>query len=260
MKLLNLNICVKIDNNNSVIDLIKNDCYDIVTLQESMRKLDDNVKPIFDSCNVIRKRTKYENNFFGALWIAKRHIKNGIVHQDFGGYVEQGNQLLTNLPILKSRNIFYYKEYSNFEDVTNFKEYDHPRAFTDVIVKIGDKELQIINVHGTWNKDKIGNEITKIQTKSILENIRYDIPCIVVGDFNLLPDTQEIKSLSSKMHNLIERFNIKSTRPEIDYGLDKGNMVCDYIFVNDKVEVNNFHVINSNISDHLPLILDFSIK
>ena len=59
------------------------------------------------------------------------------------------------------------------------------------------------------------------------------------------------------MDNLIARFNIKSTRPEFDDGLDKGNMVCDYIFVNDKVKVNNFYVINSNISDHLPLILDF---
>lgn len=126
-------------------------------------------------------------------------------------------------------------------------------------MKIGEKELQIINVHGTWNKDKIGNKRTKIQTKAILENIRYDIPCIVVGDFNLLPDTKEIKSLSSNLENLIERFNIKSTRPEFDDGLDKGNIVCDYIFVNNKVKVNNFCVVNSNVSDHLPLILDFDI-
>lgn len=259
MKLFNLNIGVKIDNNNGVVDLIKNDYYDIVTLQESMRKLDAGVNTLFDSCNIIKNQTKYENNFFGALWIAKQHRKNGTIARDFGGYVEQGNQLLTNLPIIKSRNIFYYKEYSNFEDTTNFREDDHPRAFTDVIAKIGDKELQIINVHGTWNKDKTGNERTKIQTKAILENVRYDIPCIVVGDFNLLPETQEIKSLSSKMDNLIARFNIKSTRPEFDDGLDKGNMVCDYIFVNDKVKVNNFSVINSNVSDHLPLILDFDI-
>ena len=59
--------------------------------------------------------------------------------------------------------------------------------------------------------------------------------------------------------DIIARFNIKSTRPEFDNGLDKGNMVCDYIFVNNKVKVNDLSVINSNISDHLPLILDFDI-
>lgn len=61
------------------------------------------------------------------------------------------------------------------------------------------------------------------------------------------------------MINLIDKFNIKSTRPDFDDGLDKGNMVCDYVFVNDKVKVNNFIVSNSNVSDHLPLILDFNI-
>lgn len=97
-------------------------------------------------------------------------------------------------------------------------------------------------------------------TKTILENIRYDIPSIVVGDFNLLPETEEIKTLSNKMHNLIEKFNIKSTRPDFYDGLDKGNVVCDYIFVNDKVKVNNFNILNSNVSDHLPRILDFEIQ
>lgn len=61
------------------------------------------------------------------------------------------------------------------------------------------------------------------------------------------------------MVNLIEKYNIKSTRPTFDDGLDKGNIVCDYIFINDKVKVNNFKVINSNASDHLPLMLDFDI-
>jgi len=31
------------------------------------------------------------------------------------------------------------------------------------------------------------------------------------------------------------------------------------LFVNNKIKVNNFRVINTNISDHLPLVLDFDI-
>ena len=63
--------------------------------------------------------------------------------------------------------------------------------------------------------------------------------------------------MSKRMINLIEKYNIESTRPKFDDGLDKGNLVCDYIFVNNKVKVKNFRVIDTNISDHLPLILDF---
>jgi len=259
MKLFNLNICIKRDNNKGVVDLLKKDSYDIVTLQESMRKLDDKVNPFFDSCNFIRKNTKYENNFFGAVWVAKKQIKNGKILRDFGGYAEQGNQLLTNLPIIESRNVFFHKHYGNNDDRTNFITDDHPRAFIDVILKVGNKELQIINIHGTWTVDKQSNKITKIQTKALLEAIRDDIPSIVVGDLNLLPETKEIQTLSKKMHNLIEQYNINSTRPDFNDGLETGNIVCDYLFVNDKVKVNNFQILNSNVSDHFPMILDFDI-
>ena len=106
-------------------------------------------------------------------------------------------------------------------------------------------------------------ELAKQRQKQVIEkmlsHIRYDMPSIVVGDFNLLPNTKSIEMISKKMINLIEKYNIKSTRPKFDDGLDKGNLVCDYIFVNDKVIVNDFKVIDTNISDHLPLILEFSI-
>ncbi len=259
MKLFNLNVGIKLNNNNEVVDLINEDAYDFVTLQESVRKLDEGVFPQFDSCDFIRKHTSFKNNFFGALWVSKFQIKSGGVTRDFGGYVEQGNQLLTNYPIVKSSNVFYYKEYSNYEDSTNFKTDDHPRAFIECFLDIKGKELQVINVHGLWTSDKMGNERTQSQIDTILSRARKDVPCIIVGDFNLLPNSKYIKILNKSFVNLIDKYNIKSTRPEFDDGLDKGNVVCDYVFVNDKVKVNDFCVLNSNASDHLPLVLDFEI-
>ena len=41
--------------------------------------------------------------------------------------------------------------------------------------------------------------------------------------------------------------------------LDVGDSVDDYIFVNDKIKVNDFKVIKTDVSDHYPLILDFDI-
>ena len=259
MKLLNLNIGIKIDNSNEVIDLILNNKYDIVTLQEVMRKKEDTVFDIYNSSNIIKESTNYKYSFFGPLWITNHHERNGTTVREFGGYTEQGNEVLSNYLIEQANNIFYYKNYSNYIDVTNFKEEDHPRAFVDVILNIDGKMLQVINVHGIWNKGKIGDERTISQSKKILEHVSQDIPCIIAGDFNLLPNTESIQMLNSKMINLIEKYNIKSTRPMFYDSLDKGDVVCDYIFVNDKVKVNNFTVINTEISDHLPLVLDFDV-
>ena len=258
MKLLNLNLGIKLDNSKDVIKLIKEEQCDIVAFQEVMRKKDDSVYDMYNSSNVIKSNTNFKYSYFGPLWYARHHIKNNKVTRDFGGTTEQGNEILSKIPILKADNVFYYKEYLEFSDTTNFRIEDHPRAFIDAILDVEGRKVQVINIHGCWNKDKKDDNRTILQMEKILSHIRYDIPSIVVGDFNLLPNTKSIEMISKKMMNLIEKYNIKSTRPKFDDGLDKGNLVCDYIFANNKVKVNDFRVIDTNISDHLPLILDFS--
>ena len=56
MKLLNLNIGIKIDNNQEVIDFISKSQYDIITFQESMRKIDDTVLERYNSSNIIKSK------------------------------------------------------------------------------------------------------------------------------------------------------------------------------------------------------------
>lgn len=166
---------------------------------------------------------------------------------------------MSNYPMIESRNIFYHKEYSAYIETSNFRKGDHGRAFEEIILEVNDKHLQVINVHGIWTEDKLGDERTINQINKILSVVRWDIPSIVVGDFNLLPNSKSIDIISEKMINLIAQYNIKTTRPIFYDGLDKGNLVCDYIFVNDKVKVNDFKFFNCEISDHFPLVLDFEI-
>ena len=63
MKLLNLNIYMKIDNNEKIIQYINENSFDIVTFQESMRALDDSVFPMYNSSNIIKNNILYKNSF-----------------------------------------------------------------------------------------------------------------------------------------------------------------------------------------------------
>ena len=114
MKLFNLNIGIKIDNNEEIIKLIKEDNYDIITLQEVMRKIEDLAFDRYDSSNVIKNNIFYKNSFFGPLWIASHHKKNNVMTRNFGGLVEQGNEILTKYQIIDAKNIFYYKNYGPY--------------------------------------------------------------------------------------------------------------------------------------------------
>ncbi len=259
MKLLNLNICIKLDNTKEVIKFIKEENADVIAIQEAMHGVEDSCFPMYQSENELVKLDTYPNNVFAPLFIAEGVTKNGKITRDFGGKAEQGSLILSKYDIKEHANEFYYNEYRYEYDATNFRTKDWCRSIQNAIIEINGKELQIINVHGIWNEGKVGDARTISQSEFILSKVREDIPCIVVGDFNLLPETESIQLLNNKLHNLIDNYKIESTRPHFDDGLDKGNLVCDYIFVNDMVKVNNLEVISSHVSDHLPLLLDFEI-
>ena len=80
-----------------------------------------------------------------------------------------------------------------------------------------------------------------------------------MGDFNLFPNTESISLFKPELTSLIDQYNINSTRPATNELSDKQRNVVDYIFVSRGVKVNNFEVIQSDVSDHLPLVLDFEI-
>lgn len=259
MKLLNLNICIKLDNTDEVIKLVNKEESDICTFQEVMNAKEESCFSMYKSRNELVNIDSYPFNAFSPLFVAKGVIKNGVISRDFGGNAEQGTLLLSKYEIKEHYNQFYYNEYRYEYDATEFREKDWCRSIQNVVLDIDGKELQIINVHGIWNKDKVGDERTIKQSEFILSKLRWDIPVIVVGDFNLLPGTESIEILNKKLNNLIEEYGIRTTRPNFNDGLDEGNLVCDYVFVNDKVKVNDFKILNDNTSDHLPIVLDFEI-
>jgi endonuclease/exonuclease/phosphatase family metal-dependent hydrolase len=73
----------------------------------------------------------------------------------------------------------------------------------------------------------------------------------------LLPKLNQL--IDKEFINLIDKYNIKSTRPDFNDGLETGRNVVDYIFVSEDIKVKDFKVIETDITDHLPLLLEFEI-
>jgi len=264
MILISFNIGIKIDNSKEIGNFIKDQDPDIVAFQEIMRHFDDKVFNTYKSKEHIEEiiGKKLPFSFFGPQWISDAMRKNGEKYRDFNGFVEQGNEIITKFPILNATNEFFHRDYSLELDWTNFHTEDHPRSVQVAELDVG-KRLQILNLHGLYSKDKKDSARTLNQCKYVIKAAkRKDIPTIIVGDFNLLPDTESMKIIDKEFRNLITEYNITSTVPDHDHGTEskKGRFVMDYIFVNEKIKVNNFEVIDTNISDHLPLLLDFDIE
>lgn len=92
-------------------------------------------------------------------------------------------------------------------------------------------------------------------------NTHDDMPTILTGDFNIRNESMAIKTLSEKMTQQSWKFTNTLT-PSIHpiFQTDPQNpfRAIDHIFTRD-VTVKSCEVLDVAISDHLPLILDFSL-
>lgn len=182
-----------------------------------------------------------------------KHTGFFVTHQDN----EEGLAIFVNkqFKTINQGDIFVHKQ-RNAMVYNDGAELGRNLQYSEVVIDY--KKYLFLNFHGLW--DKVGKVDTPeriIQSQNIikfLESYRDD-GIILSGDFNLSPDTQSIKILEEcGLINLNSRFGINSTRSSFYDGLVK---CVDYIFVNNRIHVNSLSTIQSEASDHLPLLLEF---
>lgn len=267
MKLLSLNVAIFETNNKQVSKFLFELNADILCLQEVSDKIDASANPDFISKNHIDKTTKnLKYSFFGKTWIIKDfHLKD--FHQkesfdyDFGGFLKAGNYLKTKFKIIQRANIFVQST-PTFE-IADWTKWPNNQSKAVQVVDLelpNSKKLRVLNYHGIWTKEKVGNEETLKACKQILglaKEVNY--PTIIVGDFNLFPDTSSMRVFYKDFTSLVDTHNISTTRPRSNELSSLERNVVDFVLVSKGVKVNSFAVLDSNISDHLPLVLDFEI-
>lgn len=115
----------------------------------------------------------------------------------------------------------------------------------------------ILNVHGLWNgMGKTDTPERIAQSKRIRDFMdTINTPKILCGDLNLRPNTESMQILEKDMVNLIKTHNVSSTRTRL---YPKEEKFADYILISPNITVNQFAVLEEEVSDHAPLLLDFT--
>jgi len=134
-------------------------------------------------------------------------------------------------------------------------------------LNINGKLVSIENIHGTKTPtDKKDFDTRLKQSETIIESFKEDKNKIIIGDFNLLRNTKSIQMIENAGYrNLIKDFGVKATRNQVAWNRFENEpgyvkqYDSDYCFVLPNVKIKSFEVPYMEISDHLPLILDFEI-
>jgi endonuclease/exonuclease/phosphatase family metal-dependent hydrolase len=186
-------------------------------------------------------------NEIHAILTEHRPFFRPVVNQIYGiaMFVKQGIEVLDEGTMLIHENL----SYPGFGPT-------HSRNLQWTECRIGEKVYTIINVHGLWNgkgKSDAPERILQAQKiKSFLDSAKT--PKILCGDLNLRPDTESLQIVGCGMHNLIQQFHVQSTRTSL---YPKAERFADYVFTSPEVTVNHFEVLQDEVSDHSPLLLDF---
>ena len=178
----------------------------------------------------------------------------GFFRPHFGDHYGLAIFVKKDLKILEEGEIFVYRErgYYSTDELGN-----HARNIQFVTLDLPQGVRTVVNFHGLWNGGgKFDSPDRLLQSDNILGFLRnLTNPFVLCGDFNLLPETESLKKLEAfGLRNLIKEYGISSTRTKF---YTKEHRFADYALAGKGILVTDFKVLPDEISDYLPLYLDF---
>jgi endonuclease/exonuclease/phosphatase family metal-dependent hydrolase len=185
------------------------------------------------------------------------------------GRILSGQAVLSRWPILSTERIVLSKPKSKPFYYNAFYLY---RLIQVVKIKIGSRNLVILNVH----LDAFDRENRENQAKRLLDiyhSFKDDYPVLLLGDFNSIPpDAPQKKDFPDEpatdfrndktIQFFLEDPGLKAAEiTTFTFPTNRPTRKLDYIFYNhDKIELIKVFVPGIASSDHLPTVMQFSLK
>jgi endonuclease/exonuclease/phosphatase family metal-dependent hydrolase len=160
---------------------------------------------------------------------------------DFAGYGPYGNGILSKYPILSAETVLVPDP-----EVRAYNGYYETRAVLKAELEGG---ITVLVTHMGLNPDEQNNAV-----ETILQHLT-DEKCILMGDFNVTPDSKILEPLYQRMNDTAVYF----TEPKLSFPSDKPAKKIDYIFTSPDLEVTAADIPDLVVSDHRPYFIDINL-
>lgn len=246
LKILQWNIWYK-ENPEDITRTINQISPDIVCLQEVTVNYSQH--QIKDIPKYLAKQTGLNCHFQEAQYWP---VENG--------KAVQGNAILSKGAFASKSHIFVQnKKHENFDDYSR-----EGRILVVGEIEVGGKHLTVATTHLSYQHRFEETQAKLEEENRLLEAIaRFDQNFILTGDFNVSPKSNLIKKLSKNLINAGPEFdqNTWTTKPFSYNGFEETqlNWRLDYIFTTPDIKVNKAEIIQTEFSDHLPILIEIEV-
>lgn len=218
---------------DEVIEFLREADADIIALQEAC--IDDRG----NIAEIIAKELGYQFTHAVGMHLPVKFLPNYKSEDPRG--ILFGNAILTKHQIIESKTI----------EITH----EDKRLIAQANIKINDKVVNVFSIH-LKHTHQAQSDLQDKQALNLVE-LASGGDTIVMGDFNSLPDSDVIQSISRVLRNT------EGGVPTPTWSVyRKGCSVClvdevkyklDYIFTSKELKSDSFKVHHSRGSDHLPV-------
>lgn len=254
IKLLNLNLYeggLLFDN---IFSFFEDQQPDILTLQEVYDGKDQSLPDNFRTLEVLQSRLPEYEYHFGPEFL---------IEHDLGTF-ELGNAIFSKFPIVSFSNTDLGIPYGKYPAKPPSGDYgSHPHAIQKCQIEIESEMITVCNLHGVWDLDgERDTEKRLTMSQIIVDQIKDKRKVILTGDFNVQRQTKTIKNIEQHLHNVFgdsleTSFNLKHKDLEAFPGY--ATAVVDMIFASDDIKITDFYSPKADVSDHVPLVIEFEL-
>lgn len=171
----------------------------------------------------------------------------------------QGNAIFSQYPLISSRSVYVQQPKHNPPNASK-----EGRVYIEAEIHLGHQRLTVGTVHLSYSHRFIIDKARIREADNLVkELIKHKQKYIFSGDLNAIPESYVIKRISETLTPAGPDFNQPtwSTKPFDHDGFKEDKLAwrLDYVFTTPDVKVVKSEIVETKVSDHLPIRVEVEI-
>ncbi|MEY7972652.1 endonuclease/exonuclease/phosphatase family protein [Saccharomonospora xinjiangensis] len=156
---------------------------------------------------------------------------------------QYGTAVLSRYPIMESRNILLPRPQGGEQ-----------RGLLEAVLLVRGVPMNFYSTHFQHN-----SQVERLAQAEAVNDVLDDVerPVVLVGDLNAVPASPEIERMTT---NLYDTWPVAGEGDGYTYDVETPHARIDYVLAGDQVRADSARVIDTDASDHLPVVVDVVIS